>query len=118
VPEDSGVVIYHRISGDEFDDDDNDLLTVAKVSAVTIKVFKLSDNSQVGTDITPSVSDVVLDTLVTLNSVAYNFKYKTLAASMPDGDEVYRFEILIDPVSGANFYLTPVEIPTIAMLSS
>lgn len=113
-PEDSGVIIYHRVVGPDHDDSTTDLVVAADITSVAIKVIKKSDGSTV-TTAAPTASTVFPATTTTLGGVEYNFKYATTTAMLPDGDQVYRFEILITPVSGAAYYLTPVDIPTIAM---
>lgn len=117
-PEDSGRVIYHRIETDESTPGTPDLITVAEVSSITLNVYQKSDNSLVAGPTSLTVADVILDTPVTINSVGFNFKYKTLASHLPTGGQTFIFEILVVPASGEQFYLTPVHVPAVSMLSS
>jgi hypothetical protein len=112
--ESSGIVWMARIT-----DVDDAVLTQAKVDSISLTV---RDKEAPGVDIAASPytldkADVIYDTLQTggawkKDDTGYNFKYNTLAAQIPDGDKIYRFELTITPVSG-EVIKAWLEVPTL-----
>lgn len=114
--EDGAVVLMARVANATGTN-----ITQASVTGITYKVFDLLDNSQVATG-TLTVSAVVFDTLQTptiwtADTTGYNFRVDPAKTTLPNGGTTYRFEYLVDPTSGEDFWIV-FEVSTENVLTS
>lgn len=94
-------------------------VTIASISAITLKVFVKSTGIQVGSTQNLTVATTVFDTLQTtaldprwtLDATGYNFRDQPSSTLFPDGDVTYRAQYTLTPLTGAAFVFV-VDFPT------
>ncbi len=115
--EDQELVILARVRGLDGED-----ITQVTISSVSVRVFDLGVNRQIGTTLSPTVLSTVYDTLQknnqwTVDSIGYNFRYVVPASYFPGGDIEERIEVMFTPTVGSPFFLI-VEVSVDNVLTS
>ena len=115
--EDGAVVLMARVQNASAAN-----ITQASVTAITYAVYDVQQNTTVLASTSLTVSSVVFDTLQTpsiwtKDTTGYNFRHDPAKTTLPNGGKVYRFEYLIDPTSGEDFWIV-FEVTTQAIRTS
>jgi len=115
--EDGAVVLMARVQNSSGTN-----IAQAGVTGITYSVFDKSTGATVLASTSLTVSSVIFDALQTpsiwtADSTGYNFRHDPAKTTLPNGGRVYRFEYLIDPTSGEDFWVI-FEVTTTAVSTS
>lgn len=114
VIEDSAATVRARIRGS-----DGELLEAADVSAITFKIFKPDNTQQSTGSLTPG--DVLFVPLVDSSIGQYNFEWEIPGSNFPaptTGTGRYTIELFFTPAVGDPFYLDPIAVKVVGVLTS
>jgi hypothetical protein len=94
----------------------------ADISSISLQVWDIDRDFQVGATENLTVANVVFDTLQTdarwtADSTGYNFRYTGTAAQVSKGGSTYRYEFKITPASGEVYHIV-FDVPTIELKTS